>query len=186
MKMIFKTISFIAFLATFAVFSCKIIKFDGYPEPKNNQFQENDLDFANSFSGNAWVIDGDSIKISKKNVRLLYIDAPEYKQKCFDKNNNEYDCGIVSKKYLLNLLKDQEVKCYYNNKDMYNRFLAVCYVNNVNINKKLISDGMAVIYDLSKVSDEIINLESQAKSSAKGIWQGHFQLPKEYRKMIKK
>ena len=37
--------------------------------------------------GNAKVIDGDTIKINDKKIRLFGIDAPEKKQICKDKNN---------------------------------------------------------------------------------------------------
>ena len=41
---------------------------------------------------------------------------------------------------------------------------------------------MAVIYNFTE-SDEMMNkLEKQAQNSKLGIWQGSFQLPKEYRK----
>ena len=63
------------------------------------------ISFAEEISGNANIIDGDSIKIGSKKIRLFGIDAPEIKQKCkkiyfsisfiiFQKN---YDCGLNSK-----------------------------------------------------------------------------------------
>ena len=38
--------------------------------------------FAEEISGNANIIDGDSIKIGSKKIRLFGIDAPEIKQNC--------------------------------------------------------------------------------------------------------
>ena len=66
------------------------------------------ISFAEEISGNANIIDGDSIKIGSKKIRLFGIDAPEIKQKCkkmyfsisfitFQKN---YDCGLNSKRAL--------------------------------------------------------------------------------------
>ena len=40
------------------------------------------ISFAEEISGNANIIDGDSIKIGSKKIRLFGIDAPEIKQKC--------------------------------------------------------------------------------------------------------
>ena len=39
--------------------------------------------------GKAQVIDGDTIKINGKKIRLFGIDAPEMKQICKDKNESE-------------------------------------------------------------------------------------------------
>ena len=43
---------------------------------------------AGEIFGIAKVIDGDTIKISKQNIRLIFIDAPEIAQKCFTKEKN--------------------------------------------------------------------------------------------------
>ena len=40
-------------------------------------------------SGKVKIIDGDSIRIEKHRIRLLGIDAPEMKQLCKDKNNED-------------------------------------------------------------------------------------------------
>lgn len=183
LKISAKILVFISFIASLLVFSCQITNYENSQISKKNNIK---YEFKNKIEGYADVIDGDSIKIDDKNIRLLFIDAPEYKQKCFKSNNEQYNCGILSKKYLQNLIKNKKVSCYYNFRDIYNRFLAVCYLNNININHNLLKEGMAIIYDLSKVNDEIIAIEQQAKLEKRGIWQGYFQMPKEYRKMKKK
>ena len=67
------------------------------------------------------VVDGDSLEFKESQVRLLLIDAPEYKQTCFDINHKGYKCGIISKNFLYNLTKNKEVVCYYSEKDFYQR-----------------------------------------------------------------
>ena len=55
--------------------------------------------------GKAQVIDGDTIKINRKSIRLHGIDAPEMKQLCKDEDKENYACGHVSKKFLkLNII----------------------------------------------------------------------------------
>lgn len=132
--------------------------------------------------GNAYIIDGDSLKIGKKEIRLIGIDAPEYKQECYNKNKEKYRCGLKSKKFLISLTKGKKVTCYYDKKDYYNRFLSHCFVKNISLNKKLIENGMALIYNPLQASVEFKNLEKEAKNKKLGIWQGSFQIPKQYRK----
>lgn len=148
--------------------------------------QDISAEFNQSFFGLTRVIDGDSLKVGDNEVRLFGLDAPEYKQTCFDKENEEYNCGQISKKFLYDLANNKEVICYYAQKDIYNRFLGQCYLGEVSINEEIVKNGMAVIYDYKTSSAKMDELESAAKASKIGIWQGSFQLPKEYRKSHKK
>ena len=64
--------------------------------------------------GNAKVIDGDTIKIDKKKIRLFGIDAPEKKQLCkkiflnflFLSFEKKYPCGQISTQKLKNLINE--------------------------------------------------------------------------------
>ena len=147
---------------------------------------DDDAKFNKEFSGIAKVIDGDSIKVGKNEARLLGIDAPEYKQTCFTKNQKEYHCGKISSHFLRKLAHNKHVKCLYYEKDVYNRFLSKCFLGKVSLNKELVKNGMAVIYDFSTSSPEMNHLESTAKKQKIGIWQGPFQLPKDYRRSNKR
>ena len=138
------------------------------------------------FSGIAKVTDGDSIKVDDKKIRLMGIDAPEYSQTCFDKNYNEYACGKVSKEFLMKLANDKEVKCYYAKFDKYNRYLSECYIGEVMINHEILRNGMAVTYTFGPADQEMARLEADAQEKKIGIWQGAFQLPKDYRKTHRK
>lgn len=150
------------------------------------QNAENHSKFNKEFHGIAKVIDGDSIKVGKNEARLLGIDAPEYKQTCLTKNKKTYHCGKISSNFLRKLAHNKKVKCIYYEKDIYNRFLSKCFINNLSINKELVKSGMAVIYDFSTSSKEMNDLESSAKKQKIGIWQGPFQLPKDYRRSQKR
>lgn len=140
------------------------------------------LVFDKEFSGKAKVLDGDSIKIGNKEVRLFGLDAPEYKQKCLDKDNQEYNCGINSRDFLQKLIAGKKVRCTYASKDKYDRFLGICYLEKLSINAEIIKNGMAVIYNFTESSAEMNALENEAKTAKIGIWQGSFELPKDYRK----
>ena len=55
--------------------------------------------------GIAKVIDGDTIVIKGKKIRLFGIDAPEMKQICFNELNNPYPCGPEAKEILERMSK---------------------------------------------------------------------------------
>ena len=150
---------------------------------QSNYFRvKSHLQFDKKFSGKTSVLDGDSLKVGGKEVRLFGLDAPEYRQTCFDEKNQEYNCGQVSRVFLENLVEKKDVKCIYGEKDKYDRFLSKCFIGEISINEELVKNGMAVIYNFAESSEEMNKLEAQAKGKKLGIWKGTFQLPKEYRK----
>lgn len=168
----------VSFIATIFIVSCKN---QAVSQSQNLKIKSH-LNFTEKFSGKAYVLDGDSIRVSRKEVRLFGIDAPEYSQTCFNKKNMEYNCGLNSKEFLIKLIGGKKVNCLYAQKDKYDRFLAKCYLDNLSINEEIIKNGMAVVYNFTE-SDEVIDkLEEQAKNKKIGIWQGAFELPKNYRK----
>ena len=157
-----------------------------YANKSLNHLNQKEQNLDHSFSGKAYAIDGDSLKVAGNEVRLFGIDAPEYNQKCLNADNIEYSCGSLAKKYASDLVKNKEVNCYYHIKDFYNRYLAKCYIDGVEINKELLKNGMAIIYSYQESDGEAKALEKQARDAKIGIWQGAFENPKDYRRHHKK
>ena len=137
-----------------------------------------------TISGKAKIIDGDSIIINKKEIRLYGIDAPEYKQICYDKNNQPYKCGITALNYLKKTTKNKKLKCYISGKDYYDRYLSTCFYQQKekwhNINEQMVNSGWATSYSNKS---KYYPLMLKAKLNKKGIWQGKFLNPKQYRKL---
>ena len=157
----------------------------------NPKIRKNTLKIENNknlqeISGIFTAIDGDSLRIKNgQEIRLLEIDAPEYNQTCFDKNDKEYGCGRISAKFLKKLTKNIQLTCKYRKKDIYDRYLAICFAGDKNINYQMIKNGMAIIYNIHNASDEIKSLEKQARNGRVGLWQGKFLTQKEFRKISK-
>lgn len=170
--------------AIFLAFFCTTIFFttQSSNSEAGNFRVKSHLVFDKEFSGKIFVIDGDSLRVGGKEVRLFGLDAPEYKQTCFDAKNNEYACGLVSSKFLRKLAAGKFGKCVYAEKDRYKRYLGKCFIDGVSINEELVKNGMAVIYNFTESDEKMDELEAQAKEQKIGIWQGPFQLPKNYRK----
>ena len=138
------------------------------------------------------IIDGDTLQIKSKKIRLEGIDAPEIKQQCqkkfleisvavglnFKKN---YSCGVISKKKLINKIDKSQVKCTLSSIDRYKRYLATCYKNKINLNKWMVRKGFAVAY--KRYSKDYERDEGYAKKNKLGIWQGSFVRPEKWRKV---
>ena len=142
-------------------------------------------------SGKALVVDGDTIKINKKKIRLFGIDAPEKKQICqkiylsfiifnFQK---DYPCGEESSLVLLKKLQGKKVECILeNNKDKYKRYIGTCYIQKQDINGWLVKNGYAVAY--RKYSKRYVLQEQYAKKNKLGLWRGNFLEPEKWRRIM--
>jgi len=142
-------------------------------------------------SGKAKVVDGDTIKINKKKIRLFGIDAPEKDQVCkkiymsfiifnFQK---KYKCGEQSILALLKKIKDKKIKCVLKKeKDKYKRDIGICYLNKQDINKWLVKNGHAIAY--KKYSKKYVLDEKYAQENKLGIWRGTFIKPEKWRRIM--
>ena len=131
---------------------------------------------------NVEVIDGDTIKFNKKKFRLYGIDAPEINQKC-KINGKDYLCGKISKDFLEAKILGKEISCIEKDKDRYKRIIAICYLNNQDLNKMMVKNGWALAY--RRYSSDYISDEIFAKQNNLGIWQGEFMRPSKWRRFYK-
>ena len=140
--------------------------------------------FANSKTilGKAKIIDGDTIHIKSNKIRLHGIDAPETKQTCKIDNQDWY-CGKQSTKELKNLINNQKVECNVNDVDRYNRYVAICFVNEININQWMVKNGWAIAYRY--YSKDYVVEEEYANDKKLGIWKSEFIEPYAYRRQNK-
>ena len=132
--------------------------------------------------GKARIIDGDTIHIKSNKIRLHGIDAPESKQTCKIDNQDWY-CGKQSTKELKNLINNQKVECITNDVDRYNRYIAICFVDEININQWMVKNGWAIAYRY--YSEDYVLEEKYANDKKLGIWKSEFIEPYAYRKKQK-
>ncbi len=126
-------------------------------------------------SGNAIVLDGDTIMLSGRKIRLEGIDAPEFSQTCKAKSGS-YPCGREARKQLVALAKGGTVECSGWQDDKYGRFLGSCIVGQVDLNRQMVLSGWAVSYG------DYLAEEAAARKAGKGVWQGEFDRPSVWRK----
>ena len=132
--------------------------------------------------GKAKVIDGDTIHINKNKIRLHAIDAPETNQTC-KKNSKNWNCGEESTNFLKELIGNNKIKCITQCKDRYNRFIGICYKDNLDLNSEMVLNGWAIAYRY--YSKDYVEEEEEAKQEKKGIWIGDFEEPYLFRKKNK-
>ena len=141
------------------------------------------LTSTNSFSktiiGKAQIIDGDTIHINNNKIRLHGIDAPETKQTC-KIDTEEWFCGKQSTNELKKIINNQTVECVVNDVDIYNRYVAICSSNNINLNQWMVKNGWAIAYRY--YSKDYIDEEVFALDNNLGIWKSEFIEPYQYRK----
>ena len=138
------------------------------------------------------IVDGDTIHIKEYKIRLEGIDAPEMRQKCKKEKlkissfigfifYKEYNCGEVSKEKLESKVDRSKIKCISSSKDRYERYLAKCFKDKINLNQWMVRNGHAVAY--RRYSKEYIPDEDFAKENKLGLWQGKFLSPEKWRKL---
>lgn len=128
--------------------------------------------------GIAYVVDGDTLEIAGRRLRLLGIDAPEGRQTCTDAKQRSYDCGQASTQALKKMVDRGETQCTGIKLDRYRRLLVNCWINGVFVNRELVRQGWAVGYG----PGDFVAEEAEASSKRVGIWAGSFVRPKDYRR----
>lgn len=125
---------------------------------------------SSDISGTATVVDGDTVDVDGRRVRLEGVDAPEIAQVCGRAKGGVWPCGRAAADALVQLIGQQRVTCQSEGTDKYERMLGICSVAGVEINAHLVRKGYA--WAFVKYSDRYVAEEAEAKAAAAGIWQG--------------
>lgn len=129
--------------------------------------------------GVASVIDGDTIEIHGALLRLNGIEAPESGQLCRDANGAPWRCGQQAALALSDRIGRQVVSCQQTDTDRYGRVVADCFAGGENLNRWMVREGWAVAY--RQYSSAYVMAEDDARSGQHGIWQGRFDMPRDWR-----
>lgn len=127
---------------------------------------------AQTITGVASVIDGDTIEIHGTRIRLFGIDAPENGQSC-TVQGKAFRCGQAAAFALSNKIGSQVVDCHPKDTDRYGRTVAVCLVGGEDINGWMVAQGWALAYRY--YSADYVSQEERASKERIGIWQGEFE-----------
>ena len=129
-------------------------------------------------SGFGKSIDGDSLHVDEKEVRLFGIDAPEFDQTC-QRASGDWSCGAAAAEQLSELVTGKRITCTSVGTDDHGRILGRCMAGATDINRAMVATGYAVAY--RRYSSDYVSAEESAKVNKRGIWAGKFQMPSDYR-----
>ena len=130
-------------------------------------------------TGPARVIDGDTLEIGYHKIRIEGIDAPETRQTC-GSSDNTWPCGNAATNLMRSLSSNQTVLCKGHEIDRYQRLIACCFVDDLDLGETLVRNGLALAY--RQFSDRYIDAENNARSEGIGMWSGPFIAPWDWRR----
>ena len=111
------------------------------------------------------VVDGDTVVLldstnTQYRIRLDGIDCPEKGQ----------PFGAKATSFVKELAAGKNAIVIWNKKDRYGRILGYLIVNDTNINKELLRNGLAWHYKYFNKNQELSDLEQVAKAKKMNIW----------------
>lgn len=131
--------------------------------------------------GSARVINGDTLEIYGKYFQLFGIDAPESNQTCANRQGRSYNCGREAAMWLKNWIGNGELECHVLQQDTKGNMVGTCSYGPYDLGAALVNAGWAVAY--IKYTDIYYPYEMQAQQNRRGLWQGTFYKPWDWRKL---
>lgn len=133
---------------------------------------------AQSLSGPAYAIDGDTLEMAGERIRLFGIDAPESMQTC-QRRGAPWACGTDARLLLAGMIEGRTVDCLPRDRDSYGRTVATCRVGERDLAGVLVREGLAIA--LRNFSLDYVEAEARARSFGLALWGAVFQVPADFR-----
>lgn len=131
--------------------------------------------------GQASVIDGDTLEIRERRIRLWGVDAPESRQTC-ERPSGAWRCGQEAANRLAIWIGQSTVTCTPRGRpDRYRRVVARCSVQGIDVGGWLVSQGWALDYERHS-EGTYARQEDDARRRRVGIHAGDFVEPWVFRR----
>src|SRR5258708_36468522 len=136
--------------------------------------------FADNLTGQASIIDGDTLEIHGTRIRLWGIDAPESNQLCRSDESLQYQCGAKAANGLGTFMARRPVDCSPVSLDRYGRTVAVCSIDGVDLAEWLVRHGLAL--DWPQYSKgKYHKAQRHADHAGRGLWEPSHPAPSPHR-----
>lgn len=129
--------------------------------------------------GSVRVINGDTLMMNGRYIRLYGIDAPESDQTCANKTGRSYHCGRLAATWLRDWITDNELECRIMQRDARGNMVGTCSLGQYDLGAALVNAGWALAY--TKYTDIYVPYQEQAMIKRVGLWQGKFYTPSDWR-----
>ena len=102
------------------------------------------ISLSDDLTGQASIVDGDTLEIHGARIRLWGVDAPESSQLCRGADRLQYRCGARVANKLDAFIDRRPLSCIPISLDQYGRTVATCSVGGVDLGEWLVSNGLAL------------------------------------------
>lgn len=114
-------------------------------------------------------------------IHLHVIDVPESRQLYTRPSGQQWRCGQQATLALSEGIRRCSVSCVTRDIDRYDRNIAMCSQDNVDMNRCMVNEGWAVIY--RQICRDYVAAE--ARRAERNIWSCSFFLPSDWRRGVR-
>jgi endonuclease YncB( thermonuclease family) len=126
-----------------------------------------DIDRLDAAPAQVAVVDGGTLMLGNRVVRLLGVDPPTRGAACRAADGSETDCGAAATRALAALVWDLPVACHVRGQDELGRLYGACEANGIDLNRAQVAAGWA------RAGDAFPSLkreEAEARAGHRGLW----------------
>lgn len=120
------------------------------------------------------VIDGDTILLGGKRIRLYGIDAPEHAQSCYA-GDVELPCGQIARHALIGFVAGISVRCDPVDVERRGRYVGRCRAGRFDLSAAMVGAGLALPYPGYEVQYAVER--DRAEARRRGMWKSRFVKP---------
>jgi endonuclease YncB( thermonuclease family) len=113
------------------------------------------------------VVDGATLRLRDRVVRLQGIDPPRRGTICVQRDNAGEDCGAAATNALAALVRDSQVACQITGGDPLGRPYAVCQAGGAELNRAVVAAGWA---RADQAGGDLKRAEALARAGRLGVW----------------
>lgn len=125
------------------------------------------------------IVDGDTLAAGTDRLRIHGIDAPEMDQTC-QRRGGTYPCGAAARDAMADIIGRSSLSCEPLDTDRYGRSVVRCVTDRgTDIGAELVRQGWAVAF--RRFSLDYVAQEAEARAARRGIWEGSFMDPSDWR-----
>lgn len=117
-------------------------------------------------TGKAYVIDGDTIRVARRTIRLSGLDAPELDQVAKHEDGYWYKQGLRVKSELIRVIGGKPVRVIVEGTDKYQRILGTVLCEGRDVGEWLVRNGHAI----AAYGEHYKHVERQARRERRGMW----------------